>query len=131
MVVSFNKIGRAGASADKIREQLAGMNILVEEWGGKFQTQEISAKSGKGVDELLEKVLLEAELLDMKANPNKHAVGTVIEAAMEKGRGDVTTVLIPAGTIRMGELILAGQYSGRAKGRCNERGTQTEEEMGK
>src|SRR3546814_20987103 len=82
MVVSFNKMDRAGASADEIREQLAGMNILVEEWGGKFQTQEISAKSGKGVDELLEKVLLEAELLDMKANPNKHAVGTVIEAAM-------------------------------------------------
>src|SRR3546814_786264 len=128
MVFAFNKMDRAGASADKIREQLAGMNILVEEWGGKFQTQEISAKSGKGVDELLEKVLLEAELLDMKANPNKHAVGTVIEAAMEKGGGVVPTVLIQEGTLWRGEPILAGQYGGWVKEIYNERGKQIEKE---
>lgn len=125
MVFAFNKMDRPGASADKIREQLANMNILVEEWGGKYQTQEISAKTGMGVSELLEKVLLEAELLDLKANPAKHAVGTVIEAAMEKGRGVVTTVLIQAGTLKVGEPILAGQYSGRVKALFNERGQKT------
>ncbi|QEC51393.1 translation initiation factor IF-2 [Anseongella ginsenosidimutans] len=126
MVFAFNKMDKQGASADKIREQLANMNILVEEWGGKFQTQEISAKSGMGVDDLLDKVLLEAELLDLKANPEKKALGTVIEAAMEKGRGVVTTVLIQAGTLRVGEPILAGQFSGRVKALFNERGKKIE-----
>jgi len=126
MVFAFNKMDKPGASADKIREQLSGMNILVEEWGGKFQAQEISAKSGMGVDELLEKVLLEAELQDLKANPKKKAIGTVIEAAMEKGRGVVTTVLIQAGTLTVGEPILAGQYSGRVKALFNERGKKIE-----
>lgn len=126
MVFAFNKMDKQGATADRIREQLSGMNILVEEWGGKFQAQEISAKSGMGVDELLEKVLLEAEMQDLKANPKKKAVGTVIEAAMEKGRGVVTTVLIQAGTLTVGEPILAGQFSGRVKALFNERGKKIE-----
>lgn len=126
MVFAFNKMDKSGASADKIREELSGMNILVEEWGGKYQAQEISAKSGMGVDDLLDKVLLEAELLELKANPDKLAIGTVIEAAMEKGRGIVSTVLIQAGTLKMGEPILAGQYSGRVKALFNERGQKVD-----
>ncbi len=121
MVFAFNKIDKAGANADKIREQLSVMNILVEEWGGKYQTQEISAKKGTNVNVLLEKVLLEAEILDLKANPNKRAVGTVIEAALDKGRGIVTTVMVQAGTLRVGDPILAGCYSGRVKAMFNER----------
>ena len=127
MVFAFNKMDREGANADKIREQLANMNILVEEWGGKFQTQEISAKKGQNVDVLLEKVLLEAELLDLKANPNKRAVGTVIEAALDKGRGIVTTVLVQSGTLRVGDPILAGCYSGRVKALFNERQQKIQE----
>lgn len=122
MIFAFNKIDKPGANADKIREQLSTMNILVEEWGGKYQSQEISAKTGLNVDKLLEKVLLEAELLELKANPNKRAIGTVIEAALDKGRGIVTTVLVQAGTLRVGDPILAGCYSGRVKALTNERG---------
>jgi translation initiation factor IF-2 len=126
MIFAFNKIDKPGANADKIREQLATMNILVEEWGGKYQSQEISAKTGLNVDKLLEKVLLEAELLELKANPNKRAVGTVIEAALDKGRGIVTTVLVQAGTLKVGDPILAGCYSGRVKALTNERGQRIE-----
>ncbi|HVS94395.1 MAG TPA: translation initiation factor IF-2 [Mucilaginibacter sp.] len=122
MIFAFNKIDKPGANADKIREQLAGMNILVEEWGGKYQSQEISAKTGLNIDKLLEKVLLEAELLELTANPDKRAIGTVIEAALDKGRGIVTTVLVQAGTLRVGDPILAGCYSGRVKALTNERG---------
>lgn len=126
MIFAFNKIDKPGANSDKIREQLATMNILVEEWGGKYQSQEISAKTGLNVDKLLEKVLLEAELLELKANPNKRAVGTVIEAALDKGRGIVTTVLVQAGTLKVGDPILAGCYSGRVKALTNERGQRIE-----
>jgi translation initiation factor IF-2 len=126
IVFAFSKIDRPGANADKIREQLSSMNILVEEWGGKYQTQEISGKTGLNVDLLLEKVLLEAELLDLKANPNKRAVGAVIEAALDKGRGIVTTVLVQAGTLSVGDPILAGSYSGRVKALFNERGQKVD-----
>ncbi|WP_295651526.1 translation initiation factor IF-2 [uncultured Mucilaginibacter sp.] len=126
IIFAFNKIDKPGANADKVREQLSAMNILVEEWGGKYQSQEISAKTGLNVDLLLEKVLLEAELLELKANPNKRAVGTVIEAALDKGRGIVTTVLVQAGTLRVGDPILAGCYSGRVKALTNERGQRVE-----
>ena len=126
MVFAFNKIDKPGSNADKIREQLSAMNILVEEWGGKYQTQEISAKTGFNIDKLLEKVLLEAELLELKANPDKRAVGTVIEAQLDKGRGYVATVLVEAGTLRVGDPILAGAYSGRVKALYNERGQRVE-----
>ncbi|MBB5397452.1 translation initiation factor IF-2 [Mucilaginibacter sp. AK015] len=126
IIFAFNKMDRPGANADKIREQLSTMNILVEEWGGKYQTQEISAKTGLNVDLLLEKVLLEAELLELKANPNKRAVGTVIEAALDKGRGIVTTILVQAGRLKVGDPILAGCYSGRVKALTNERGQRVE-----
>lgn len=126
IVFAFNKIDKPGANADKIREQLSAMNILVEEWGGKYQTQEISAKTGLNIDKLLEKVLLEAELLELKANPNKRAVGTVIEAQLDKGRGYVATVLVEAGTLNVGDPILAGSYSGRVKALYNERGHRVE-----
>ena len=122
IIFAFNKIDRPGANADKIREQLSAMNILVEEWGGKYQSQEISAKTGLNIDLLLEKVLLEAELLELKANPNKRAVGTVIEAALDKGRGIVTTILVQSGSLKVGDPILAGCYSGRIKALTNERG---------
>jgi translation initiation factor IF-2 len=126
IIFAFNKMDRPGANADKVREQLSAMNILVEEWGGKYQTQEISAKTGLNVDLLLEKVLLEAELLELKANPNKRAVGTVIEAALDKGRGIVTTILVQAGRLKVGDPILAGCYSGRVKALTNERGQRVE-----
>ncbi|GAC1304025.1 MAG: translation initiation factor IF-2 [Mucilaginibacter sp.] len=126
IIFAFNKIDRPGANADKIREQLSAMNILVEEWGGKYQSQEISAKTGLNVELLLEKVLLEAELLELKANPNKRAVGTVIEAALDKGRGIVTTILVQAGNLKVGDPILAGCYSGRVKALTNERGQRVE-----
>jgi len=124
MVFAFNKIDKPQANAEKIREELSQMNILVEEWGGKFQTQEISAKKGTGVEQLLEKVLLEAELLDLKADPGKRAHGVVIESTLEQGRGYVTTLLVDAGTLRKGDVILAGQYSGRVRNMFNERGQQ-------
>jgi len=126
IVFAFSKIDRPGANTDRIREQLSQMNILVEDWGGKFQSQEISGKTGQGVDLLLEKVLLEAEILDLKANPNKRAVGTVLEAALDKGRGIVTTVLIQAGTLKVGDPILAGSYSGKVKALTNERGQKVD-----
>ncbi|WP_129714306.1 translation initiation factor IF-2 [Pedobacter sp. SYP-B3415] len=126
LVFAFTKVDKPGANSDKIREQLSVMNILVEDWGGKFQSQEISSKSGLNVDLLLDKVLLEAELLELKANANKRAVGTVIEAALDKGRGIVTTVLVQAGTLHVGDPILAGSYSGRVKALFNERGQKVE-----
>lgn len=126
IIFAFNKIDRPGANADKIREQLSAMNILVEEWGGKYQSQEISAKTGLNVELLLEKVLLEAEILELKANPNKRAVGTVIEAALDKGRGIVTTILVQSGRLKVGDPILAGCYSGRVKALTNERGQRVE-----
>ena len=124
IVFAFSKVDKPGANADKVREQLSAMNILVEDWGGKYQSQEISGKTGMGIDLLLEKVLLEADMLDLKANPNKRAVGTVIEAALDKGRGIVSTVLIQAGTLRVGDAILAGGYSGKVKALHNERGVK-------
>ncbi|HRH37052.1 MAG TPA: translation initiation factor IF-2, partial [Flavobacteriales bacterium] len=127
MVFAFNKIDKPQANAEKIREELSQMNILVEEWGGKFQTQEISAKKGQGVEQLLEKVLLEAEMLDLKADPGKRAHGVVIESTLEQGRGYVTTLLVDAGTLRKGDIILAGQYSGRVRNMFNERGQQVTE----
>lgn len=127
IVFAINKMDKEGANPDKIKEQLSQMNILVEEWGGKYQCQEISAKSGKNIDLLLEKVLLEAELLELKANPDKRATGTVIEAALDKGRGIITTVLIQAGTLQVGDPILAGCYSGRVKALFNERGNKVKE----
>ncbi len=121
MVFAINKIDKDGANPEKIKEQLAGMNILVEDWGGKFQTQEISAKKGLNVDLLLEKILLEAELLDLKANPDREASGTVIEASLDKGRGYVATVLVQSGTLANGDLVVSGQYFGRVKAMFNER----------
>ncbi len=126
IVFAFNKMDKPGASADRIREQLSKMNILVEEWGGKYQTQEISAKTGMGVDALLEKVLIEADLLDLKANPNKNAKGTIIESSLDKGRGYIATVLVLNGTLHAGDVVLAGCYSGRVKAMFNERGQKLE-----
>ncbi|TKC02906.1 translation initiation factor IF-2 [Pedobacter frigoris] len=127
LVFAFTKIDKPGANSEKIREQLSTMNILVEDWGGKFQSQEISGKSGLNVDLLLEKVLLEAELLELKANPDKRATGSVIEATLDKGRGIVTTVLVQAGTLKIGDPILAGSYSGRVKALFNERGQKVDQ----
>jgi translation initiation factor IF-2 len=127
IVFAFTKIDKPGANTDRIKEQLSQMNILVEDWGGKYQAQEISAKTGLNVDLLLEKVLLEAEMLDLKADPNKRAVGSVIEAALDKGRGIVTTVLILGGTLRVGDPILAGSHSGKVKALTNERGERVKE----
>ena len=121
MVFAINKIDKPGANPDKIRQDLASMNLLVEEWGGKYQCQEISAKKGTGVDELLEKVLLEAEMLDLKANPNRKATGSVIEASLDKGRGYVATMLVSNGTLKMGDIVIAGTYYGRVKAIFNER----------
>lgn len=126
LVFAFTKIDKPGANSDKIREQLSMMNILVEDWGGKFQSQEISGKSGLNVDVLLDKVLLEAELLELTANPDKRATGSVIEATLDKGRGIVTTVLVQAGTLKVGDPILAGSYSGRVKALFNERGQKVD-----
>lgn len=122
MIFAINKIDKDGANPDKIREQLSAMNILVEEWGGKYQCQEISAKKGLNIDKLLEKVLLEAEMLDLKANPNKAALGTVIESSLDKGRGYVTNILVEAGTLKVGDIILAGRHSGRVRAMHNEHG---------
>lgn len=121
MVFALNKVDKEGANPEKIKEQLAGMNILVEDWGGKYQSQEISAKSGLNVDELLDKVLLESDLLELKANPKKGGSGTVIEASLDKGRGYVATILVQNGTLRQGDLLVSGQYYGRIKAMFNER----------
>ncbi len=126
IVFAINKIDKPGANPDKIKEQLSGMNILVEEWGGKFQSQEISAKKGLNIEELLEKVLLEAEMLELKANPNKRAVGTVVESQLDKGKGYVTTVLVSAGTLKVGDPIIAGQNHGRVKAMHNDKGMRVE-----
>ncbi|MBX5438747.1 MAG: translation initiation factor IF-2 [Thermoflavifilum sp.] len=122
MIFAINKIDKEGANPDKIKEQLAAMNLLVEDWGGKYQSQEISAKQGLHVDLLLEKILLEAELLELKANPNRPAVGTVIEASLDKGRGYVATLLVQNGTLHPGDVIVAGAHYGRVKAMFNERG---------
>ena len=127
IVFAINKIDKPGANPDKIREALSGMNILVEEWGGKFQCQEISAKKGLNIEVLLDKVLLEAEMLQLKANPNKRAMGTIIESTLDKGRGFTATVLVENGTMRVGDVVLAGCYSGRVKAMHNERGSDVEE----
>lgn len=121
MVFAINKIDKPGANPDKIREDLAAMNLLVEEWGGKYQCQEISAKKGVGVDDLLDKVLLEADMLDLKANPNRKASGTIIESSLDKGRGYVSTVLVSNGTLHVGDIVLAGTSYGRVKALFNER----------
>ena len=121
MVFALNKVDRETANPDKIREQLANENILLEDWGGKFQSQEISAKTGQGIPELLDKVLLEAELLELKANPDKNASGTVIEASLDKGKGYLTTILVEAGTLKLGDYVLAGCYSGKVKALLDER----------
>ena len=126
MVFAINKIDKPGANPDKIREDLANMNLLVEEWGGKYQCQEISAKKGIGVDELLEKVLLEAEMLDLKANPNRKATGSIIESSLDKGRGYVSTVLVSNGTLKVGDVVLAGTSFGRIKAMFNERNQRIE-----
>jgi translation initiation factor IF-2 len=127
IVFAFNKMDKPGANSDKIKEQLSTMNILVEEWGGKFQSQEISAITGMGINDLLEKVLLEAEILELKANPNKLAKGTVIEATLDKGRGYVTTILVQDGSMKQGDIILAGPVSGKVKAMFNERNTKITE----
>lgn len=127
MVFAINKVDKPGANPDKIREQLSNMNILVEDWGGKYQCQEISAKKGDGVYELLEKVLLEAELLDLKANPKRRAKGSVIESSLDKGRGYVATLLVQDGTLHMGDIVLAGTYHGRIRAMFNERGQKITE----
>ncbi len=126
MVFAFNKIDKDGANPEKIREQLAGMNILVEDWGGKYQCQEISAKKGLNVDKLLEKVLLEAELMELKANPNRNAKGTIIEATQEKGRGIVSTLLVQNGTLKVGDHVVAGAQYAKVRAMFNERGTRIE-----
>ena len=122
IVFAINKIDKPHANPEKIKEQLSQMNLLVEDWGGKIQSQEISAKVGTGVEELLEKVLLEAEMLDLKANPNKNAVGTVVEALLDKGRGYVSTILVQEGTLKIGDYLLAGKHSGKIKAMFDERG---------
>ena len=127
MVFAINKIDKPGANPDKIREDLANMNLLVEEWGGKYQCQEISAKKGFGVDALLDKVLLEAELLDLKANPNRKATGTIIESSLDKGRGYVSTVLVSNGTMKIGDVVIAGTSWGRIKAMFNERNQRIEQ----
>ena len=127
MVIAINKMDRPEANSDKIRQELSEMNVLVEEWGGKFQSQEISAKNGTNIEELLEKVLLEAEMLDMKANPGKRAIGTVVESSLDKGRGYVTNLLVEGGTMRIGDAVLAGQFSGKVKAMFNERGARVDE----
>ena len=122
MIFAINKIDKQGANPEKIKEKLAAMNLLVEDWGGKYQSHDISAKKGTGVKELLEKVLLEAEILDLKANPNKPAVGTVVEAQLDKGRGYVSTILVQSGTLKVGDYVLAGKNHGKVKAMHDERG---------
>ena len=127
MVFAINKIDKPTANPDKIKEQLAGMNYLIEDWGGKYQSQDISAKKGIGVDELMEKVLLEAEMLDLKANPNRRAIGSIIESSLDKGRGYVATVMVQNGTLRVGDVILAGTHYGKIKAMFNERNQRVKE----
>ncbi|MBI4930940.1 MAG: translation initiation factor IF-2 [Bacteroidetes bacterium] len=127
MIFAINKIDKPGANPEKIKEQLSQMNLLVEDWGGKYQCQEVAAKTGKNVELLLEKVLLEAEVKELKANPHKHATGTIVESSLDKGRGYVATILIKAGTLHMGDVLVAGSFSGKIKALYNERGTPIDE----
>jgi translation initiation factor IF-2 len=127
MIFAINKVDKPHANPEKIKEKLAAMNLLVEDWGGKYQSHDISAKTGLGVKELLEKVLLEAEILDLKANPNKPAVGTVVEAQLDKGRGYVSTILVQSGTLRVGDYVLAGKNHGKVKAMYDERGNSVKE----
>ena len=136
IVIAINKIDKPGANPDKVRESLSKINVLVEEWGGKYQSQEISAKTGQGIEDLLEKVLLEAELLNLKANPEKAAVGSIIEASLDKGRGYVATMMVQTGTLRIGDIVVAGANYGRVKAmfddtgkRINEAGPSTPVQM--
>ncbi len=127
IIIAINKIDKPNANPDKIKEELANINILVEDWGGKYQSQEISAKTGEGVDELLEKILLEAEILELKANKNKNAIGSVVEAELDKGRGYVATVLVQTGTLHVGDIIVAGSHYGRVKAMFDHRGRKVKE----
>lgn len=127
MIFAINKIDKPGANPDRIREQLSAMNILVEDWGGKYQVQEISARQNLNIDKLLEKVLLEAELLELKANPNKNAVGTVIESSLDKGKGYVTNMLVESGTMRVGDVVLVGRYFGKVRAMHDEQGVALKE----
>ncbi len=127
IIFAINKIDKPGANPDKIKEELANMNYLIEEWGGKYQSQDISAKKGIGVEELMEKVLLEADLLDLKANPNRNATGSIIESSLDKGRGYIATVLVDNGTLRVGDIILAGTHFGKVKAMFNERNQRIKE----
>ncbi|RAI84086.1 translation initiation factor IF-2 [Algoriphagus yeomjeoni] len=127
MIFAINKIDRPNANPAKIKEELANMNLLIEEWGGKYQSQDISAKTGEGVDDLLEKVLLESEVLELTANPDKNAAGTVIEASLDKGRGYVSTIMVQAGTLKIGDIILAGQHHGRVKAMFDHKGKKLKE----
>ncbi|MCJ8165619.1 translation initiation factor IF-2 [Pontibacter sp. E15-1] len=127
IIIALNKIDKPGANPDKVREELAQMNLLVEEWGGKYQSQEVSAKTGAGIPDLLEKVLLEAELLELKANPERAAIGTVIEASLDKGRGYVATVLVQTGNLKIGDVVLAGSHFGRVKAMTNHLGKKMKE----
>ena len=127
IIFAINKIDKPGANPDKIKEELANMNYLIEEWGGKYQSQDISAKKGIGVEELMEKVLLEADLLDLKANPNRNATGSIIESSLDKGRGYIATVLVDNGTLRVGDIILAGTHYGKVKAMFNERNQRIQE----
>lgn len=129
MVFAINKVDKPGANPDKIKEELANMNLLVEEWGGKYQSQDISAKKGDGVRELLDKVLLEAELLELKANPKRRAKGSIIESSLDKGRGYVATILVQDGTLRMGDIVLAGTSHGKIKAMFNERGQRIQQAL--
>ncbi len=124
IVIAINKIDKPGANPEKVKESLSKINILVEDWGGKYQCQEISAKTGQGIDDLLEKVLLESELLNLRANPNKSAIGSVVEAALDKGRGYITTVMVQAGTLKIGDIILAGSNFGRVKAMFDDTGSK-------
>ncbi|MDI1324614.1 MAG: translation initiation factor IF-2 [Algoriphagus sp.] len=127
MIFAINKVDKANARPEKIKEELASMNLLVEDWGGKYQSQDISAKTGQGIDELLEKVLLEAEILELKANPNKNAAGTVVEASLDKGRGYVSTIMVQTGTLKVGDIILAGKHYGRVKAMFDHKGKKLKE----
>lgn len=127
IVIAINKVDKPNANPEKIKEDLSKMNILVEDWGGKYQCQHVSAKTGEGIDELLDKVLLEAELLELKANPNKPAVGSIIEASLDKGRGFVSTIMVQAGTLRVGDVLLAGPYFGKVKAMFDHRGKKLNE----
>lgn len=127
MIFAINKIDKPGANADKVREELSAMNILVEDWGGKYQCQEISAKKGLHIEELLEKVILEADMLELKANPNKPAIGTIVESSLDKGRGYVTNIMVQSGTLKVGDIIVAGSYNGRVKAMFNERNQKINE----